>query len=769
MPLLALWFGPVPFENYAALGHLTSILSLVHPSGREEYPGNKQPGYTPQHNSSFPLSNFEEAYNAIVQSAIPNNSDLQTNTVALCYGEHRRVENKVLLSARPLRSVKEHFIPKAQSDNNEGVDGDGDNGNDGNGGDRGDIGDAEKEDVSHDATEAAREKSVNAESAGKDKQLTAANGGKNAEKAHAPTGPSIHDDDGRSRAMDLFKDTQLMEANIITAQEPPSVEHGRQDDASLATFADSAIFNSPQAEPSPSPVMTNTLHHAATPTTPPDTTPTPTHTASRKRSHLDDYGNERPTKKPCVEATDAGDEALISACSSDSRDFLDQTKWLTASNLMAVLSLLGSVNPGALIVDPALFCEGQLIPSGDLLNFTRNEATRSHPRLSMILLCINVKSHWAFVSIDMTQKRMELANSLVDPNYDDRFKAAANIFLETILLSSPPSTTNGQGSTSENQWQWHAIKPSPQQTDNVNCGVFSLVFAWHVALGLSLPDTVDAPIWRAFFSDLLHKAITVDSPSGAAGSSAARAEPMPWQILALGQKSDPLTLPQVHSTNSSINDVRGPSGSSPSFAGSWEATVGQQQKAMAHGSTRSVLALARRQVTFYGTRLQELKDHQGAIDSIRRVVVKSRDRLEEVSEELQTLRASASDERTKRTNLVSCYEALGMLSDSATATLFRPIEQFEKEAYKVAVGNAQSARRIHMYWERMVQFRDSLDRSLRALDVLLGTTIVDLESRIEANSTLVMRAKPIVRQADELQKLIDGFSKGIDDAPTQTA
>lgn len=113
-------------------------------------------------------------------------------------------------------------------------------------------------------------------------------------------------------------------------------------------------------------------------------------------------------------------------------------------------------------------------------------------------------NHWITVRLVLSTKACEVYDSMrtAFTNNAEQHDMASSL-LPRFLPHLPPSLAcNGH---KDSEWQVILASNCPQQRNSIDCGIYSLLVAWHLARDLPLPNSVDGnaiALWRCAFASL---------------------------------------------------------------------------------------------------------------------------------------------------------------------------------------------------------------------------------------------------------------------------
>ncbi|KAK2054468.1 hypothetical protein LY76DRAFT_479196, partial [Colletotrichum caudatum] len=117
---------------------------------------------------------------------------------------------------------------------------------------------------------------------------------------------------------------------------------------------------------------------------------------------------------------------------------------------------------------------------------------------SVFLVCNLVRSHWALMVVHMegvNADSVDLYDSLQSYRGSREAQKLADAFFKAYLPTTPSANRKV------------LLAAVPQQKNAVDCGVFTLVFGFHIAGGRQIPAHVDGKVWRRVLGVLVGIAI----------------------------------------------------------------------------------------------------------------------------------------------------------------------------------------------------------------------------------------------------------------------
>lgn len=170
---------------------------------------------------------------------------------------------------------------------------------------------------------------------------------------------------------------------------------------------------------------------------------------------------------------------------------LDDGQWVSSTAIELTLNKFPF--PDIRIFDPSFFASGSTYS----LKQIRGE------KLWVMPLLVS-GDHWALITIENVARTVTFWDSLEDPAHESKARRILHDF-EQFVRTSPAieyQLASEAFAFGDKSWAF-AVQKCPQQENQTDCGIYTLVFAVYKVLGLTLPESLDVGLWRQLFKHLL--------------------------------------------------------------------------------------------------------------------------------------------------------------------------------------------------------------------------------------------------------------------------
>lgn len=182
------------------------------------------------------------------------------------------------------------------------------------------------------------------------------------------------------------------------------------------------------------------------------------------------------------------------------------SRWLNDAIINSVLQMVVCHLGDVQVFNNAYLTAKDLPPQGKNLHALRAPLQARRRHLAAVLVPINIRnSHWACLHVRIAEKKARLLDSMRSETGSDLAASMARTLVNVYLPAPPHSSTST--STPEDRWSqdgWSFERVDcPQQGNGTDCGVYALAFSIMLALGIPIPDTINAPLWRQLFLSMV--------------------------------------------------------------------------------------------------------------------------------------------------------------------------------------------------------------------------------------------------------------------------
>ena len=112
--------------------------------------------------------------------------------------------------------------------------------------------------------------------------------------------------------------------------------------------------------------------------------------------------------------------------------------------------------------------------------------------------------HWGLITIENVARTVSFWDPLEDKAHESEARRKVDAFEQFVrtsraigCLSESEAFAFGDGS-----WAFN-VQKCPQQDNQIDCGIYTIVFAIYKIVGLTLPESLDVGLWRQLFKHLL--------------------------------------------------------------------------------------------------------------------------------------------------------------------------------------------------------------------------------------------------------------------------
>ena len=170
---------------------------------------------------------------------------------------------------------------------------------------------------------------------------------------------------------------------------------------------------------------------------------------------------------------------------------LDDRQWVSSTAIELTLNKLRCAD--VRIFDPSFF-------AGD----STYSLVRIGDENLWVMPLLLSGDHWGLITIENVARTVSFWNSLEDKAHESEARRIVDAFKQFVhnsraigSLSVSEAFAFGDGS-----WAFD-VQKCPQQENQTDCGIYTIMFAVYKIVGLTLPESLDIGLWRQLFKYLL--------------------------------------------------------------------------------------------------------------------------------------------------------------------------------------------------------------------------------------------------------------------------